>query len=245
MLFLSTFWHYKMAGFPLLFHKDFFIYYLYVHVLFVHLEQLFPSAEISSESEFYRPNLITMWSSVMLLCCKDAFFLGQLENTDCASLLLSLLLFPHPLIYMFWALWIFMFDLCLLQNTAAKWWGSSVISDFNKLRTVFLLDSAIEGSWVIFSCAPVIYVKGRMLTQNNRAGQSAPVLSRRKVFDKRRKCLFLAVENGLLHCGAQAFPRPSQCCSHECLVWLHCGVLWRCEKWARWLSCPICIFFSF
>lgn len=135
MFFLSTFWHYKMAGFPLLFHKNFFIYYLYVYVLFVCLEQLFPSAEISSESEFYQPNLITIWSSVMLLCCKDAFFLGQLENTDCASLLLSLL-FPHLLIYMFWALWIFMFDLCLLQNTAAKRWGSSVISVFDKLRTL-------------------------------------------------------------------------------------------------------------
>lgn len=128
--FLSTFWCYKMEGFPLPFHRNFFIYYLCVCVLFVHLEQLFPSAVISSESEFYQPNLITIRSSVMLLCCKDTFFLGQLENTDRASLLLSFL-FPHPLNSMFWAHWIFMCDLCLLRNTAAKWWGSSVISDLD------------------------------------------------------------------------------------------------------------------
>lgn len=111
----------------------------------------------------------------MLLCCKDSFFLGWLENTGPASHLLSLL--PHPLISMSWASCIFMFYPCLLQNTAAKWWGSSVVSDLEELWMFFLLDSAIEGSWIIFSCVPVMYVKGRMLTQNNRAGQSAPVLS--------------------------------------------------------------------
>ena len=37
-----------------------------------------------------------------------------------------------------------------------------------------------------------------------------------------------------------------QDCSHECLVWLHHGVLWRCEHWAMCLGCPICnFFFSF
>ena len=34
-----------------------------------------------------------------------------------------------------------------------------------------------------------------------------------------------------------------QDCSHECLVWLHHGVLWRCEHWAMCLGCPICNFF--
>lgn len=78
----------------------------------------------------------------------------------------------------------------------------------------------------MFSCVPVMPGKRRMLAQNNLNSQSVSVLScREKSLINGKKCLFLAVENGLLHCRAQAFPRPSEGCSHECLVWLHCGVL--------------------
>ena len=51
MFFLSVFWRYEMEGFHLLFYENFF-HYLHVCVLFVHLQQLFPSAEVSSESDF-------------------------------------------------------------------------------------------------------------------------------------------------------------------------------------------------
>lgn len=71
-----------------------------------------------------------------------------------------------------------MFDSCLLWNTAASWWGSSIILD--KLRIFFLLDSTVEDSWVMFSHVPVMHGKRRMLAQNNHNSQSLPVLSCRR-----------------------------------------------------------------
>lgn len=123
-----------MEGFLLLFHKDFFL--LLFIILFICVFCL------SIWNDYFQMKLILkvnfvchIWKWVQSCFCgwKDALSLGQLENTDCAFLLLSSL-FPHPLIS-FWVCWILMFDSCLLQNTAAKWWGSSVISD--KLRMSF------------------------------------------------------------------------------------------------------------
>ena len=139
-----------------------------------------------------------------------------------------------------------MFDPRFLQNTAVKWRGSSVILDLERLRMFF---SPGLSYWGLLGhiqlCPSNACQRNDAHTEQSRWPEHCYALLRREEFDKRRKWLFLAVENSLLDCGAQVFPRPSQGCSHECLVWLHCGVLWRCEKWARWLSCPIWFFFFF
>lgn len=162
-----------MEGFPLLFPKIFF-YFLYLCVCFVCLFGItIFKWKFDFQSEFCLPNLIMIWRSVMLLCYKDAFFHGQLECTDCASLLLSPTIISSPFNFLLGMLDTYVWLMSFLKYSC-QLVGSSVILD--KLRIFFLLDSAFEDTWVMFSCVPVMHGIRRMLAQNNQKSQSVPVL---------------------------------------------------------------------